>query len=350
MLKFINQYIDNVEKKEKKKSFFIDDLENYIIKKCGGYSAYLDKGGYFTFHNYIKGLEGEKVIAGFKTVKYNGKNPPLKTRWSILQKDISSTWPENEMLRLSDLLDFSFYKKNPDLQTEKVWQYINNIYKFLEDKENRLWSSCEERCLELFNNEKFLDDRESQILKRLNLSYDDLKMKKYGHMFVYWNRGTPNIEKIIILENHSTFFTFKRAAMAGKDIFGFIPDALIYGEGKKIIKSFSFLEEITDINKVKALYFGDIDPEGFMIYRLLREKFRDVNISLLLEAYSALLDLNKFRHSFEGQSENKENINYILDELYRNNMDMERNKIKELFQEKLRIPQEYITYEYLMGL
>lgn len=352
MDRFIKEYINRLERKEKRKSFLIDDLEKHIISRCGGYSSYQGKGGYAVLYNSIKLLEKQHRIKELKTVGYNGQNPPLKIRWAIIQKDILTKWSKEDMLRVSDLLDLSQYNKNPNLQTDKEWQYINNIYEFLKNKESRFWASCEERCLELFNDEKFMDSnkKDNEVLKRLNISYDDLKMKKYGHMFVYWNRGTPNIEKIIILENHSTFFSYKRAAMEGKHIFGIIPDALIYGEGKKIIKSFSFLEEIADIKRVEALYFGDIDPEGFMIYRLLKEKYKEIDISLQLEAYITLLSLNKFNYPCEGQSENEENLNYVLEELYKSNRNLEADKIMDICRSKYRIPQELITYEYLMGL
>src|SRR5699024_340550 len=101
------------------------------------------------------------------------------------------------------------------------------------------WASVEERSLELFYDEKFLIHRKETtkgkygILKRLKLSYEDLKMKKYGEMFIYWNKNGGRIKRVIILENHSTFFSYKRLVEDGEDIFGFQVDALIFGEGKK---------------------------------------------------------------------------------------------------------------------
>lgn len=352
MDRLIIDYISCLERKEKRRSFLIDDLEKHIVSRCGGYSSYQDKGGYVALYKGVRRLEEENRIRELKTVGYNGQNPPLKIRWAIMQKDIPAGWPAEDTLKVSDLLDISQYNKNPHLQTRKEWQYIIDIYEFLKNKERRPWASCEERCLEIFHDEKFLDlhNRDNEVLKRLNISYDDLKMKKYGHMFVYWNRGTSDIKNIIILENHSTFFSYKRVAVEGKDIFGTIPDALIYGEGKKIIKSFSFLEEIADTKKVKVLYFGDIDPEGFMIYRLLREKYKDIAIGLQSEAYGTLLRLSKQNYPCEGQSENQENLRYVLEELYKSNRDEEADKIKYLWKSKYRIPQELITYEYLMGL
>lgn len=342
----INNYIKSLQL-QNKKSFYIDKLESHIISKYGGYSAYQNKGGYMELHNAIKTLEVKGSISEYKTASYNGQNPPLKTRWRIVEKEIKDRWPIAKILKFSDLLDLSFYSNNPHQQSNKEWEHIENIYEFLKNKENRPWASCEERCLELFHDEKFLESKkDNQVLKRLGLTNEDLKMKKYGHMFVYWNRGTAKIKNIIILENHSTFFSYKRAAIEGLDIFTFTPDALIYGNGKMIIKSFSFLKEIADTNKVKVLYFGDIDPEGFMIYRLLKEKYADIDISLQLKAYTTLIELCKFNYPCEGQSKDKKNINYVLEELYKNNLHKEAKKIKEICEKAYRIPQELITYEY----
>lgn len=58
--------------------------------------------------------------------------------------------------------------------------YIISIYDFLKNSNNRELASCEERCLELFGNEKFLFTEDKKVLSRLNLSYEQLKMKNMG--------------------------------------------------------------------------------------------------------------------------------------------------------------------------
>ena len=76
--------------------------------------------------------------------------------------------------------------------------------------------------------------KDNRVLKRLGLSAEDIKAKQYGEQFIYWNKGVSNIKTIIILENHSTFFAFKKTASSGIKIFGIEPDALIFGYGKKM--------------------------------------------------------------------------------------------------------------------
>ncbi len=344
---FLNDY-----KQKNRKSFYLDDLEKFLLEKSGGSSAYHKKGGYHGLYEALERLLQEGYIKPMKTVGYNGKYPPLKLRWYITEDVITPRWKSEDILRLSDLLDLSTYIKYPRLQTDREWQFILRIYEFLQNRDWREWASCEERCLELFDNEKFLDPKEEPdngVIKRLKLSYEDLKMKKYGQMFAYWNRGVRQIKTAIILENHSTFFTFKRAAAKGYDLFGIIPDAIIYGQGKDIISSFAFIHEIADIGGLKVFYFGDIDPEGYMIYKSLRETYPSVNISLQLDAYKNLLDFGKSYPIKKAQNTNIENLNFVISEFAENNYHETVKHLKRLWYANRRIPQEFITYEYLIG-
>lgn len=346
MKKFINEY----KLIRKKKSFELVEFEKYLVDKCGGQTNYSALGGYDTFYRNIRELEKEGRIKEIKSSGFNGQYPPMKTKWIIIETLNTSTWSVSDILKVSDLLDLKYYKDRPDQQTNKAWKYIICIYNFLKNVDECDMVSCEERCLELFEDEKFLQKEDSIILSHLGLTYEQLKMKKYGHMFTYWNKGVSNIKTVIILENHSTFFSFKRIIKEGGTIFGILPDALIFGEGKKIIKSMSFLDEIADIDNVEIFYFGDIDPEGYMIYRLLKEKHVGLNISLLIKAYQEIL--KNHAKSFEclGQSRNEENLNYMIDEFKKYHMNLEIDRLIELWEMNHRIPQEVISYEYMKKL
>lgn len=349
MYKYIEKFI-SIYKRKSRKSFYLDDLEKFLWEEFGGSSNYHKKGGYHSLYESVKRLSQKGNIKPLKTVGYNGKYPPLKLRWSIVEHDNISRWKSEDILMLSDLLDFTTYIKHPELQTDREWQFISRIYEFLQNKDQREWASCEERCLELFDNEKFLDSREEQdngVIKRLNLSYGDLKMKKCSPMFVYWNRGVRRIKNAIILENHSTFFSYKRAAMEGYEIFGIVPDVIIYGQGKEIISSFSFIHEIAEPERVKVFYFGDVDPEGYMIYKSLKEKYSYIDISLQLGAYKALLDFGKSYPIRKFQNKNPENLYYFIREFTAHNYHDVVEALKKLWDANRRIPQEFITYEYL---
>lgn len=353
MDKRINKFIEGIKKKDRKR-FLLGDLETYIVNSYRGSSEYLENGGYMELAKLINKLEGKEIIKPINASDYNGLNPPLKLKWEIILEEEESNWDRSKMMRLSDCLDFTYYINNPRYQTGLEWEYIENIYGFLKSRDVREWASVEERSLELFYDEKYLTNRKETlkgkygILRRLKVSYDDLKMKKYGEMFIYWNRGTKDIKKVIILENHSTFFSYKRVAEDGRPIFGFKPDILIYGGGNKIENSFSFIEEIADSSKIQVLYFGDIDSEGFGIYHRLKERYKDINISLQREAYKHLINISNRGYKKKSKKKNQLYLDCFLEEVgdYFGLATIE--KLKGIWTKDLRIAQELIDYEYLL--
>lgn len=345
--------VEFIESLNNKKRFNLIDLERFVIDSYGGQDVYLTNGGYISLYNHIISLEKEGKIKVIVDSSYNGLNPALKTRWQVISKECQQYWDKAKIMQFSDKLDFSYYMKNPTYQNDIEWKYVERIYLFLTNKDSREWLSLEERSLELFDDEKFLKNRKDTnkgkygILSRLNISYDDLKVRKYGEMFIYWNRGTSDIKRVIILENHSTFFSYKRVAEKGMDIFGVIPDIIIYGEGKKIENSLSFLDEIADTSKLNILYFGDVDSEGFGIYYRLRKRYPEVKIELQHEAYYHLINECKKKYPLESNNKNNLYLEYFIEE-FKYAEDEVIIKLKDIWNGDCRIPQELINYEYLL--
>lgn len=353
MDKKIKKFLTDLKLKNKKR-FDLDTLEKYLIDSYKGNTYYLANGGYIELYNQINSLKNNNRIKEIKSSNYNGLNPPLKVKWERIDNEEMPKWDRSKILQFSDCLDFTYYVNNPLYQTDLEWEYIENIYRFLKSRSNREWASVEERSLELFYDEKFLTKKKDifkgkyGLLSRLKLSYDDLKMKKYGEMFIYWNRGTKDIKNIIILENHSTFFSYKRIAENHGNIGGYKPDILIYGEGKKIENSFSFIEEIADISKIEVLYFGDIDPEGFGIYHRLKERYPNVNISLHCEAYRDLISICQRNYPLDGQEKKQIYLECFLEDM-KTYLDKDQiTKLQYIWDNDFRIPQELIDYEYLL--
>lgn len=351
MEKIIEDFLNQLKTKRRKR-FNLDTLEKHIISRCKGDSVYLEKGGYKKLYDQIMDLQTENKLRHIKSSDYNGLNPALKTRWEIIVEKERFNWKQSDMLKYSDYLDFNYYKNNPSYQTDMEWKYIENIYSFLKQRDSRVWESIEERSLELFYDEKFLtknkNKRSKGILGRLRLTNLDLKMKKYGEMFIYWNKGTSDIEKIIIVENHSTFFTYKKMVEARGDVFGFKADVIIYGQGKKIENSFSFIEEIADISKIEVLYYGDIDSEGFGIYHRLKERYADIDIKLDVKSYIHLISLCRRDYPLGSQVKNLQYLNTFLEEMKRHLHENDIKKLKSIWDKDFRVPQELINYEYLL--
>ena len=353
MKKTIRKFISEYEK-NKKKRFDLDTLEKYLSDSFKGYNLYNANGGYLKFYDEIIWFKKNQYIKEIEASSYNGLNPPLKTRWQIISKEETARWEEFNILQFSDILDFTYYKNYPMYQTDLEWEYIENIHRFLKSRDFREWASIEERSLELFYDEKFLKNRKDTakgkygILKRLRLTQEDLKMNKYGEMFIYWNKGVQDIKKIIILENHSTFLSYKRIVEDNRHIFGFKADILIYGEGKKIENSLSFLGEIADVSRVEALYFGDIDSEGFGIYKRLKERYPDISLQLQNEAYKHLISICSRDYPLGDQEKNSTYLNYFLEEIEDDLDDTSLEKIIYIWNNNFRIPQELVNYEYIL--
>ena len=87
------------------------------------------------------------------------------------------------MMRLSDMFDFSYYEAHPEYQTKKEWERIEKLYSFLQTADVRELVSIEERSLERFGHEKFLQDKKvfpegEGFLTQIGISEEELKMVK----------------------------------------------------------------------------------------------------------------------------------------------------------------------------
>lgn len=189
------------------------------------------------------------------------------------------------------------YIKNPeDYANDR--EIITVICAFLKDG-NKDMVTVNERAYELFGDEKFLKgapknrSRGETVLKRLGLSYANLACEEtLEPFFSFQNKEFHSLSSrnIYIVENKDTFWSFKGQIMdAPSDI---KVDMLIYGEGKKIVSSFMFIDEygvdpVTD----SFFYFGDLDAEGINIYCELVEKFSQYKINPFYEGYQAVLEI-----------------------------------------------------------
>jgi hypothetical protein len=168
------------------------------------------------------------------------------------------------------------------------------------------------------------------------------------------------INNILIMENHSAFIGAKKALTAGINIFSQDFDTVIYGQGKRIIRSFSFLEELLGfesaennskqrqqmIKRLNIYYAGDLDPEGLAIYTALKDKYPEFEIRLLGEYYQLLLEESeKFYSLQKRQNKNEEVLKRVLAEFKEQNLDELAAELKQAWENYLRLPQELITLE-----
>jgi len=265
---------------QSKKVFETADILSNIERKLGSENFEL-KGGYRTFAHVIEQFCEEGMITPVKASGTNGRNPSLYNKYRILIKDKKQLDDEllHELQSLHPKLDKSYYYKNPEAYREDR-DYVLMLSKYLlEDFENKsLKFRCtmNERSFEIFNNEKFLESRGKVLLKRLGLSFTDLNCYKTLEAFLYILFQPKYKLNILIIENKDTFYSALKylERRPDKDLCGVNIDMLIYGEGKKIVNSFSFINEVatgTSIDRV--YYFGDLDFEGIGIFNSMASKY-----------------------------------------------------------------------------
>ena len=340
--------------------FQLADLENFIKARLGGASAYQAAGGYQNLYQLLKKMEAEEKIRAIKSSDFNQRQPRLKKRWSLVKKEPAG-WSDKVILKLSRQLNLSYYLKRPAQQTGELKQQLSRLAEFLNNKSEREWTSREERSLELFADEKYLSRTAGKkLLSNLKLSLADLKAQQYNHLFVYWTKDPTQINNILIMENHSAFIGAKKALAAGIDIFAQNFDTVIYGQGKKIIRSFSFLEELLGLkaadenysqrqqllNGLNIYYAGDLDPEGLAIYVGLENKYPDFKIKLLAEYYQLLLEESeRFYPCRKRQNKNQNVLAEVLIEFEAGGYNDLAAELQRAWENDLRLPQELVTLE-----
>lgn len=236
-------FIADIQHPKQKKKINSNDLELQLRKLL---EDYFELDGYMLFHRAIETLQAEGQLIPIQNNQYNGRNPSLPLYYWVNIKAQTDKWDRLEMMKLGDQFDFSFYERHPEWQTRDEWMRIHNVYMFLKSSQVREIVSVEERSLELFGHEKFLLDGDSfpdgkGFLTRIGISEEQLKMVNYGEPFVFWIKQgieIKDIQRILIVENLSFFHTSIKLLEANK--LDYEPELIIYGEGMKIERSFSF--------------------------------------------------------------------------------------------------------------
>lgn len=188
-----------------------------------------------------------------------------------------------------------------------------------------------------------------QLLRRTGLALEDLLAKVHGEPFVFWPvPGTKLSEakEALIVENLSLFHTIRRVLEWDGCVAGLRPNILIYGEGKKIEASLSFLKDITDASQLTLRYAGDIDQEGWGIYIRLKHKYPEVHIELAVPLYEAMVRVKR-TVPIGKQVHREEVLALVLEELENAGRGELRSAVMECWNGQLRIPQEVLTVESL---
>ena len=300
--------------------------------------------------------QSDKIINNILTnLEEKGYIKPLKTtnkdfqgsfeKYKILKlKEENEEKIKEEILKLDKKIKIDYFLKHPKeyIKHKKIIIPINEFIK--QTNGGKIETiTVNERSYQIYKNEKCLKENE-EILKKLGLTYKDLYAYDTYEPFFYYINTEYKIRKlknktILIIENKDTFWTIVKAIQKLKieNIY-----MIIYGEGKKILKSFSFIEEFKIDSKDNIYYFGDIDFEGINIYVSLKEKYNKYNISAYTKGYETILDIEKTPEKVRKN----QNINQDKIEKFINEFDKKyKDKLIEIFNNKKYIPQEVFNYE-----
>ncbi len=271
----MQEYLQKVIAGFPHKTISCRDLESEVISLIG-ISAWERAGAYETFaHATTRLVQGGELVP-IKSSGLNGRVPPLAARYRLKK----SRQYSSEIFSFQSSIDLSYFHRHPE-QLEAYHQILQNIDEYLLATSNTvpaLWDTVNERSLALTGDEKFFSSSPgAALLSKINLTLKDLHCYKVAEPFFYRqcsNAGASGEINGLIIENKDTFESISRLQERSLLRFSPVLDLIIYGEGNKITKSWSFLESIpwASGKTVKLYYFGDLDPEGFKIYRRLFSK------------------------------------------------------------------------------
>ncbi len=343
--------IINFLKEQKRKRIKTKTIENYIINKFDT-KKYWDMGGYPEFARSINYLEKEDKIRPVKAWKRNGMSPTLYNGYQIisLEKEFSPEEKQKFLTFYHPLINMSYFLTHPD-KYRKYEEYLKKLDRFLKDNsdlDSMPALTINERSFQIFNDEKWLLKSGQNFLKNIGLTYDKLNCYQTFEPFFYYTGKITDKINALIIENKDTFYSLKMLFQNNVYTWNGIDfNILIYGEGKKIIKSFSFFNELEEYKNYKATfyYFGDIDPEGIRIWNSLNE-IAEYKITPFTFFYSYLMDNFKDQApelEKDQKIPDKEIINSFLSFFHK---DMEKD-IKDIFEKACYLPQEAINYSIL---
>ena len=287
-----------------------EEIYKSIIKKLVSYknkTINIEKLLSFSYDNdnqvnYIKAAQYNLFESVIEKLCIEGKLKPrgkvqkglrIHSKYDVID-NISNMEKDNKtILEISKLnlknLDYYFKNQEKYKKHKKYIQVLNDYY----IKPQKPYLTSNELSFKLFNDEKFFENPKSkinlglEILLNLKMKYEDFNCYKTQEPFFYHVKESffqKDIREILIIENKDTYSTLKNKKICAAF------DMIIYGEGKKIISSFDLAGEYGINFNDSIKYFGDIDSEGFLIYKLFKDKFTSHNIVICRSLYSILLD------------------------------------------------------------
>jgi len=292
------------------------------------------------------------ILSPVKASGTNGnKAYPLNLKYRIsLKEDYSDALKEISLLH--PLITKSGYlQSKPELYLKYKEAFKKlNAYLF----SNRLSAavSRKERSFEIFDEEKQLSDSgfcnalEHMGLNAQLLAYYDTPEYCFNDFIPFRKKQMT----LLICENKDIWFNIRRRMYEDGvgEILGTQIDGAIYGCGNRIseLGALSEYTRFMGAEHVQYLYWGDIDRAGLNIFLSLIKNNPSLDISLFTAAYEKMLELSQNR--IIPYSEDHRELTGDYENIYELFFGEKKEQLKTAIDSNKRIPQEIVSYEYLL--
>lgn len=327
-----------------KKSITLEDLTDILKVEASDAKTIFDK---------VSELIDASILEPVKNSGHNGNlRYPLFKKYRILVKAELSEDVEKQIRQLHPALCKSGYLSSHVQEYLKHREVIDCLNAFFFSKKAREPISRKERSFEIFGREKVLDNPAvKSLLRHLEISESDLGFYNTPeYCFHDYIPERKNDLTLLICENKDIWFNIRRCMFEDrfKSLFGVAIDGVVYGNGNKVSNKAGALVEYVRFMgnpNVTFLYWGDIDREGFDIFRRTRDVNDSLNIELFIPGYRKMIERAQSICLEDSPSSKKEGVSF--ENLFEGFSAEERHFLNRVLEENKLIPQEIIPYTVL---
>lgn len=176
-------------------------------------------------------------------------------------------------------------------------EIITSLSRFFFSDESDIFISRKERSFSIFGKEKVLDDSKVKaLLYKLGITASELKLYDTPeYCFHDYIPQKKDEMTLLICENKDIWFNIRRLMFEdGADsLFKVKLDGVVLGNGNEVTQKKGALTEYVRFMgspKVRFLYWGDIDIEGFDIYKRVKEVNSSLDITLFVPGYRKMIE------------------------------------------------------------
>ncbi len=327
-----------------KTNITLEDLTGLLKVETADTKALFDR---------ISRLVNDRILEPVKSSGQNGNHKyPMYKKYRILIKEEASAETEKQIRQLHPVLRKSGYLSSHLTEYVKHKEVIDSLNRFLFSKKVEEPVSRKERSFEILGREKVLDDPEVKSLLR-HVGIMDCDLGFYDTPEYCFHDYIPERKSsltLLICENKDIWFNIRRCMFEDhfKSLFGTAIDGVVYGNGNKVSHKQGALAEYVRFMgnpDVSFLYWGDIDREGFDIFRRTREVNASLDIELFLPGYRKMIERAHNILLEDSPSSKKEGVSF--EDLFGGFSAEERAFLKRVLEENKLIPQEIIPYTVL---